>query len=114
MSKAKEDGLRVSLCHKYVRAVTGKPPGKGNSPVKMAYRLLQETDGPRRGTKSINQYLDDCSDLMKQTIGGVKPKVKKAEKPEFLESFAWRSKNFPSPRQQLFFSGGQDMLASGG
>ena len=90
MSKTKENGLRVSLCQKYVRAVTGKPPGKGNSPVKMAYRLLQETDGPRRGTKSINQYLDDCSDLMKQTIGGVKPKVKKAEKPEFLESFAWR------------------------
>ena len=90
MGKVRDEGLRVSRCHKYIRAVTGKPTGKGNSPIKIAYRLLQETDGPRRGTRSINQYLDDCADLMKQVIAGAKPKTKKAAKPGFLESYAWR------------------------
>lgn len=90
MQKAKADGLRVSRCHKYIKAITGKKAGKGHSPIQTAYRLLQENGAPRRGTRSINQYLDDCAELMAKAISAKPEKPKKVAQPEFLESFAWR------------------------
>ena len=90
MNKVKADGLRVSRCSKYIKALTGKKLGLGKSPTRIAYRLLQENGAPRRGTRSVNQYLDDCAELMATVIAGQLPKPKKVAQPEFLESYAWR------------------------
>ena len=92
MHKAKADGLRVSRCRKYIKAVTGKKLGKGHSPIQAAYRLLQENGAPRRGTRSINKYLDDCAEQMAKAISAQPEKPKKIAQPEFLETYVWRKK----------------------
>lgn len=43
----------------------GMKAKKHESPKRIAYRLIEQNTKDRRGTRSINQYLDDHAELMR-------------------------------------------------
>ena len=63
-----EHGKRLERVKKYIKAKTGKRVSRGESAGHIAYRLLQQQTQDRRGTRSINQYLDDHAEVMEKTI----------------------------------------------
>jgi hypothetical protein len=94
MSKITE-AQRIRLASRYVRAVRGKGLQSGESPIKLAVKLLAEMrHAPFIGVPEKNiDYLDKYRGVMLEVISANKhklPKRTKRAKPEFLESFAWR------------------------
>jgi hypothetical protein len=86
-----KDGLRVSRCSKFVRAITGSKVAKGESPTKLAYKLLVQRGVDARGSRSINQFLDDNKEIMQSAISLAElPKKPKKSAVDFLQSYAWR------------------------
>jgi hypothetical protein len=94
MGKQTEAG-RIRLASRYVRAVRGTGLATGESPIKLAVKLLQETHRMIAigvAEKNID-YIDRHKTVMLEVISANKhklPKRTKRSKPEFLESFEWR------------------------
>ncbi|NBN88230.1 MAG: hypothetical protein EBV32_03975 [Proteobacteria bacterium] len=89
------EAQRVRLASRYVRAVRGKGLQSGESPIKLAVKLLAEMrHASFIGVPEKNiDYLDKNKGVMLEVISANKhklPKRTKRAKPEFLESFAWR------------------------
>lgn len=89
------EAQRVRLASRYVRAVRGKGLQSGESPIKLAVKLLAEMrHASVIGVPEKNiDYLDKNKGVMLEVISANKhklPKKTKRAKPEFLESFAWR------------------------
>jgi hypothetical protein len=91
MRKAKQEGLRVARCSKYIRAITGSGTPKGQSPIKLAYRLLTERIATKRGQESIVQFIDNHSHVMQATIDqAIIPRKTKKAAVDFLLTYEWR------------------------
>lgn len=91
MTKTRQDGLRVTRCSKYIRAITGSSTPKGQSPIKLAYRLLAERVANKRGQESIAKFLDDNAQAMQDVIDqAVLPRKTKKSAPDFLLTYEWR------------------------
>jgi hypothetical protein len=94
MRRQSEAG-RIRVASRYVRAVRGKGLESGESPIRLAVKLLQEVHRmPCIGgaEKNIN-YLDRHKTVMLEVISANKhklPKKTKQAKTEFLESYDWR------------------------
>lgn len=68
MKTSDEHGKRLERVKKYIKAKTGKKVNSGENAGHVGYRLLQQQTKDRRGTRSINQYLDDYAETMEKTI----------------------------------------------
>jgi hypothetical protein len=89
------EAQRIRVASRYVRAVRGRGLQSGESPIKLAVKLLTEMHhAPCIGVPEKNiDYLDKHHSVMLEVISANKhklPKRTKRAKPEFLESFAWR------------------------
>ena len=90
-----DKGYRVTLTSKYLRAVRGHGLRKGESPIKLAVKYLQEVHRTRciAVAEKNDHYLDQHKSVMQEVVAANKgkiPKKTKRAKPEFLESYAWR------------------------
>ena len=72
MAETMKDEERVSLAREYVKARLGRKARKGESPIRIAHRLLRQQTLISRGQRSINQYLDDHADVMQKTVNQTK------------------------------------------
>ncbi len=89
------EAQRVRLASRYVRAVRGKGLQSGESPIKLAVKLLAEMrHASFIGVPEKNiDYLDKNKGVMLEVISANKhklPKKTKRAKSDFLETFAWR------------------------
>lgn len=88
-------GQRVSITSKYLRAIRGLGLSRGESPITLAVKYLQDTHKTRalRISESSNDYLDDHANVMREVIAANKDKIPKKTrraKISFLESYEWR------------------------
>lgn len=89
------EAARIRIASRYVRAARGKPLQPGESPIKLAVKILQEMKHARRiGVPEKNiDYLDKHKGVMLEFIKGSKNKPRKKPKEAtsgFLESYQWR------------------------
>jgi hypothetical protein len=94
MAKDDEHGKRLERVKSYIKARTGKRVSRGENAGHIAYRLLQQQTKDRRGTRSINQYLDDHAELMNKTIqeqsGRQQEETKHIQHP-LVKRYWWRA-----------------------